>query len=728
MGLEQPFATRSVGVSRFIAAGLLAAGVVLGTPAAGAPTLVYDQVIGSSYPHAPGRLGNLLYLSVSGPDYGVASYDLTTGVGTTIDAPRMTFSAFPLVVGNQVFFRGVPADGDGSLGLYRVAGAGSTLLATTDDLGAAGTMRQVGSQAVFAFADPTHGNELWITDATVVGTHLLVDINPGGDSDPVFGPVINGVLFFSADDGVHGRELWKCDGTAAGTVMVKDIEPGPDGSAPSSFVATGSWVVFRASDSAAGTEPWKSDGTAANTVMIEDIEPGITGSSPIGFAKIGSWIYFQARRVLTGAEPYRTDGNVVEFIADINPSFGASSPEGFAEYDGLVYFQADDGVHGRELWRTNGTAAGTELFAEFEPGSAGRYVREFTVHAGALYFVVTGDEAFDDDLWRTEGTAADLTRIAVRPDFGSRAMGLYSDGTYLYFGANDGTQVGHELRRLTWGEESLELAYDYNTDNGGNAEQLTAYDGNIVGIAHPYATGRDLWLYDLADIESSRNLDELLDLFEDQMPVGAELVVDGSLVYFTSFDGDTGFEVAVYDGVEVHQLDVNPGPTGCTPSDLVVTDNGKAFFVGRDEASGNFGLYRITPPPSVAVGLVHDCGNDRPEQLTVLGGSVIFVNTDPDHGTELWTSNGTTTQLLADINPGTAGSNPQSLVRMGEHVFFTATRPDTGRELWTTNGTGFGTHLVGEVNVGPASSAVNQLTDAYPLLYFRASTPSTASW
>ncbi|MEZ4655598.1 MAG: hypothetical protein R3E12_18915 [Candidatus Eisenbacteria bacterium] len=74
-------------------------------------------------------------------------------------------------------------------------------------------------------------------------THLLVDINPGGDSDPVFGPVINGVLFFSADDGVHGRELWKCDGTAAGTVMVKDIEPGPDGSAPSSFVATGSWVV-----------------------------------------------------------------------------------------------------------------------------------------------------------------------------------------------------------------------------------------------------------------------------------------------------------------------------------------------------------------------------------------------------------------------------------------------------------------------------------------------------
>ncbi|MEZ4655600.1 MAG: hypothetical protein R3E12_18925 [Candidatus Eisenbacteria bacterium] len=46
-------------------------------------------------------------------------------------------------------------------------------------------------------------------------------------------------------------------------------------------------------------------------------------------------------------------------------------------------------------------------------------------------------------------------------------MGLYSDGTYLYFGANDGTQVGHELRRLTWGEESLSSPTTTAMDNGG---------------------------------------------------------------------------------------------------------------------------------------------------------------------------------------------------------------------------------------------------------------------
>ena len=37
---------------------------------------------------------------------------------------------------------------------------------------------------------------------------------------------------FSADDGVGGVELWATDGTDAGTHLVKDIDPGSDGSDP----------------------------------------------------------------------------------------------------------------------------------------------------------------------------------------------------------------------------------------------------------------------------------------------------------------------------------------------------------------------------------------------------------------------------------------------------------------------------------------------------------------
>ena len=67
----------------------------------------------------------------------------------------------------------------------------------------------------------------WMTDGTVNGESLFLDINPTGDSLPrrdigfinvqtSFGERV----FFDADDGQNGRELWVSDGTSAGTYMI----------------------------------------------------------------------------------------------------------------------------------------------------------------------------------------------------------------------------------------------------------------------------------------------------------------------------------------------------------------------------------------------------------------------------------------------------------------------------------------------------------------------------
>ena len=57
---------------------------------------------------------------------------------------------------------------------------------------------------------------------------IVADICPGvGDSYPRKLTNVNGTLFFQADDGTHGDELWKSDGTEVGTVMVADIDPKP---------------------------------------------------------------------------------------------------------------------------------------------------------------------------------------------------------------------------------------------------------------------------------------------------------------------------------------------------------------------------------------------------------------------------------------------------------------------------------------------------------------------
>src|SRR5690606_40542772 len=55
---------------------------------------------------------------------------------------------------------------------------------------------------------------------------MVKDIDPtSGGSSPFFITENNGKLYFSANNGTSGEELWVTDGTEVGTQMVKDINP-----------------------------------------------------------------------------------------------------------------------------------------------------------------------------------------------------------------------------------------------------------------------------------------------------------------------------------------------------------------------------------------------------------------------------------------------------------------------------------------------------------------------
>lgn len=70
---------------------------------------------------------------------------------------------------------------------------------------------------------------------------------------------VNGRLLFSAHDGRHGYELWESDGTAAGTHMVDDLAPGVASSAPADVTLAGNLVYFSADDGVYGRELWALD-------------------------------------------------------------------------------------------------------------------------------------------------------------------------------------------------------------------------------------------------------------------------------------------------------------------------------------------------------------------------------------------------------------------------------------------------------------------------------------
>ncbi|HZF10843.1 MAG TPA: ELWxxDGT repeat protein [Thermoanaerobaculia bacterium] len=76
---------------------------------------------------------------------------------------------------------------------------------------------------------------------------------------------LGGALYFTANDGINGFELWRSDGTTSGTHLVKDICPGICSAQPLGLTRFGSSLYFEVSVNSA---LWKSDGTAAGTVPV----------------------------------------------------------------------------------------------------------------------------------------------------------------------------------------------------------------------------------------------------------------------------------------------------------------------------------------------------------------------------------------------------------------------------------------------------------------------------
>ncbi|MDE7442597.1 MAG: hypothetical protein K2M65_00365, partial [Muribaculaceae bacterium] len=134
----------------------------------------------------------------------------------------------------------------------------------------------------FTASTTTDGEEIWVSDGTPEGTHMIKDIVPGSEgSDPKWLTVVGDKVYFSANTPEYGAELWVTDGTADGTYMVKDIYDIASGigSAPQGLTNFYGKLLFFAMDEesevlpvrdATIPEKWLyiTDGTADGTVRI----------------------------------------------------------------------------------------------------------------------------------------------------------------------------------------------------------------------------------------------------------------------------------------------------------------------------------------------------------------------------------------------------------------------------------------------------------------------------
>lgn len=153
-----------------------------------------------------------------------------------------------------------------------------------------GNLININNTLYFVADDGTNGSELWKSDGTESGTVMLKDIYPSlgqfnlpNGSSPGGLTLFKGLIYFRANDGIHGSELWVTDGTEEGTHLVKNINNTGDGSAGSSPILpgllNGDVFYFYANDGIHGKEIWVSDGTREGTKLAYDLYPGSSSSN-----------------------------------------------------------------------------------------------------------------------------------------------------------------------------------------------------------------------------------------------------------------------------------------------------------------------------------------------------------------------------------------------------------------------------------------------------------------
>ena len=167
---------------------------------------------------------------------GTASQITDSALSSDLDPLNLT------AVGNTLFFSGTDASGNGDL--YVSDGtAGGTHMIAASNTGSGGLMPNeivaANNRVFFSGIDASGSNSLWVSNGTTAGTLELAVANTdtqnisnlGAGLNPQNMTIANGQIFFAGTDANGLLGLWKSDGTAPGTTDITHDTPPPTGHA-----------------------------------------------------------------------------------------------------------------------------------------------------------------------------------------------------------------------------------------------------------------------------------------------------------------------------------------------------------------------------------------------------------------------------------------------------------------------------------------------------------------
>jgi len=545
--------------------------------------------------------------------------------------------------------------------------------------------------------DATYGQELWCTDGTSAGTHIVRDIAPGSNSPGIMRlTVVNDVVYFFANDGVNGVELWRSDGTLSGTHIVADIRQGPESSIPENpstgAIASVGGILYFAADDGTGLGLWRSDGTATGTYRVSGVK------------------LFDGALLAAG---------------------------------GQLFFQGPGSNGGQaEVWTSDGTAAGTKQLSNIFPGAPHSSVGFFTATSSGIFFAATdGSGAVKLGFMKQDGSSlhivSDLSAMAAPSSVAFMAplgadvvidvsgVGLYhadvnsatliastvhATAGFQTVGSRDLFSVGS----IT--DPSVELWTTDGTASGTHRLGADLQLRSVQAIGYGSSVGEDGFVY-FAGLQFTSNI--VYSIWRtDGSDAGTSIFIQApgtpvlSLTSTVQFQGKIFFEYScdtsafsgsyclwASDGTSAGTKIFFDPTTDATVENLSVAggslfftvDVGQKLFTSDGTAAGTHILATFA---SEKVG-----ADSQASGFTSINGQVAFVANDGIHGYELWLTDKSSrdTRMLIDLNPGSGDGAQTALVPVGNQVIFGGNN-GVGEHLWVTDGTASGTTILANIS------------------------------
>ena len=569
--------------------------------------------------------------------------------GTQVVADLGTFGSVPgdmRATNSLLFFR---AGYDNAL--WRSDGTA----AGTFSLGAPGvtTYAVATDRVYFNAADTAHGTELWATDGSIGGTHIVKDINPGTSGSNVQDlAFIAGTLYcWATDSDFAPAMLWASDGTDAGTRQVLDIAP----PSHSPFVALGGKAMFLTNALVSGqyqTALWQSDGTTAGTVLIHQ-GPGSDHSQDI--VSTGTFVFYAVND-----SGWRSDGTAAGTVQI--PAAGTYYQDGhvFVVNGDDVYFTSN-ATSGLKLMHASGSVASTPTVAASSiPGYLWGVIGSQVLIRGYA------------SLWSFGGSTVAPFQVADgQPTNGSMCTTYNAvSGSTWYFVANDGVH-GCQLWKTDGTTAGTALVKDLASAAGGatlESAPLTAAGGYVYFALTNYPGG--LWRSDGTD-------------------AGTQVVVPNVYLLSQGSFGTSLYYTPNTTSAELWRVDAGASTpvkvfssTAYTSLSWVASSSDGLYFWATTANSGRK-LLKFTPATAAMTeaATFNSLGGG---QGFAIGGTFVFMMWEST-GFDVWRSDGTPsgTYKLASSAPN---FNASLLGAVGDRVFYTL-----NNVLYRTDGTAAGT-------------------------------------